>query len=88
MTVLKQKINHTTEHLKLFLLVIFLVELLVFSISLICGQFMGYQTSLLVGTGIGIVIGLCFITVMFFNVIIIGIQKVIERVTKKRDFSP
>ena len=85
---MKQNLNHTTEHLKLFLLVIFLVELLVLSISFICGQFMGYKASLLVGTGIGIVIGLCFITVMFFNVSIIGIQKVIERVTKKGDFNP
>ena len=84
---MKQKVNHTTEHLKLFFLAIFLVELLVFRISLICGQFMGYQTSLLLGTGIGLVIGLCFVTVMFFSVIIIGIQKVIERITKKRDFS-
>jgi hypothetical protein len=84
---LKQKINYSMEYLKLFFLVIFLLELLVFSISLICGQFLGYRASLLVGTGIGIVIVICFMTVMFFNGIIIGIQKTIERITKKRDLN-
>jgi Zn-dependent membrane protease YugP len=79
---LKHQVNYTAEQIKLYLFVLFLVELFLFSLSLVGGRFLGYKTALWVGAGIGIVIGVCFVTIIAANLIMIWIQKVIERIIK------
>jgi hypothetical protein len=79
---LKRKVNDTAEQIKLYLFVLFLAELFLFSLSLVGGRFLGYQTALWVGAGIGIVIGVCFFVIIIGNVAVIGIQKIIERIIK------
>jgi hypothetical protein len=79
---MKHKVNYTTEQIKLYLFVLFLVEFFLFSLSLVGGRFLGYKTALWVGAGIGIVIGVCFVTIIAANLVMIWIQKVIERIIK------
>ncbi len=80
---MKAEINQTTEQLKLYLFVVFLIEILLLSLSLVGGRFLGYKTALLVGMGIGIVVAACFLLILITNVGAIGIKKVVERLGRK-----
>jgi ABC-type transport system involved in multi-copper enzyme maturation permease subunit len=79
----KTGINQTAEQIKLYLFVVSLVGLLMLSLSLVGGRFLGYKTALLVGMGIGIVVVVCFFVILIANVTAIGIQKVVERLGRK-----
>jgi hypothetical protein len=85
---LKHKVNYTAEQIKLYLFVIFLLELFLFSLSLVGGRFLGYKTALWVGAGIGIIIGVCFVAIIAANWVMIGIQKVIERIKNRTTLDP
>jgi hypothetical protein len=73
----RTKINQTAEQIKLYLFVVFLIEILLLSLSLVGGRFLGYKTALLVGLGIGIVVAVCFFVILVTNVAAIGIKKVV-----------
>ena len=76
-------INQTAEQIKLYLFVVFLIEILLLSLSLVGGRFLGYRTALLVGIGIGIVVAVSFFVILITNVAAIGIKKVFETLGRK-----
>ena len=80
---MRKEINQTAEQIKLYLFVVFLVEILLLSLSLVGGRFLGYKTALLAGMGIGIVVVVCFFMILITNVAAIGIKKVVETLGRR-----
>ena len=80
---MRKEINQTAEQIKLYLFVVFLVEILLLSLSLAGGRFLGYKTALLVGMGIGIVVAVCFFMILITNVAAMGIKKVVETLGRR-----
>jgi low affinity Fe/Cu permease len=79
----RKEINQTAEQIKLYLFVVFLVEILLFSLSLVGGRFLGYETALLVGMGTGIVVAVCFFVILMTNVAAIRIKRTIETLGRR-----
>ena len=69
--------NPTWDHFKILLFVLFLIELVLFSIALIFGRLLGYGATFRACFWLGVIVAVCYASLVLANVLIILFQKLI-----------
>jgi len=69
--------NPTWDHFKVLLFVLFLIELVLFSMALIFGRLLGYGATLRACFWLGVIVAVCYASLVLGNVFIILFQKLI-----------
>jgi hypothetical protein len=68
--------NPTWDHFKILLFVLFLIELVLFSMALIFGRLLGYEETLTACFWLGVIVAVCYASLVLVNVLIILFHKV------------
>jgi len=79
---MEKKTNPTWEYFKLILFVIGWIELFLFFISVLWGRILGYQLIFMICFWIGVIIGIVFLSIILFNLLMIGLQKLFKDIIK------
>ena len=69
--------NPTWDHFKILLFVLFLIELVIFFMAFIFGRLLGYGATLRACLWLGVIMAVCYASLVLANVFIILFQKLI-----------
>ena len=80
-----RKDNRTWEHFKLLIFVLFLIELVIFIMAMILGRVLGYDSTLTACFWLGVIVAICFATIVLGNVVVIFLYRLYVMTRKKID---
>lgn len=82
----KKKLNYSWEQIKLYLWVIFLFECVIFGLALMFSISQGFNNSIFsISLWIGLFFAICFVTIIFINLLVILVIKLIKNLKKKSE---
>jgi len=80
-----RKDNRTWEHFKLLIFVVFLIELILFLMAALFGRVLGYESTLTACFWLGVIVAICFASIVLGNVMVIFLYRLYVMTRKKID---
>ena len=80
-----RKDNRTWEHFKLLIFVLFLIELILFLMAALFGLILGYESTLIACFWLGVVVAICFASIVLGNVMAIFLFRLFVTIRRKTD---
>jgi hypothetical protein len=75
--------NPTWDHFKILLFVLFLIELVLLSMALIFGRLQGYGATLRACFWLGVIVAVCYASLVLANVLLIVFHKLFIRLRRR-----
>ena len=79
---MKRDTNPTRDYFKLVLFVLFLLELVLFFIAIICGRILGYDCSFVICFWLGIIVAGSISLIVLMNLMTLLYHKLIRKMVK------
>ena len=81
---MERTINPTIEHIKSIGWVLLLVYLFLGLFAFISGRIVGYSQAIWICAGIGIIVTVVFVSILLFNIAIVGGLNIIKRLFRHK----